>query len=54
MRVLILIGLNNINTFQVLSVWERLGFEDWEERDHSLNGLLAKVFVEQPRLHRVW
>ena len=34
-----------------LMVWNLWCFEDFEEKGHSLNQWLTRVFVEQPRLH---
>ena len=40
-------------TFALL-VWAGKGFEDLEEKDRLLNQSVAKLFIEQPRLHGVW
>ena len=52
--------LYEANPFSSLAptVWDRQYFEDSEQKDHQLNELInelfMKVFVEQPRLHRVY
>ena len=35
------------------TVWEWRNFDDLEEMDQLVNESVTKVFVEQPRLHRV-
>ena len=35
----------------VLDLWYYV--EDWEEKDHSVNLLIVKDFVEKARLHKV-
>ena len=49
-------GVNILSKFQLpaLAVWDRQCLEDSEQKDHSMNESVTKVFVEQPRLYRVW
>ena len=44
--------LPNFLIFPALTVWDRQCNKDSEQKDYSMNRLI-KVFIEQPRLHRV-